>query len=134
MKLPLLFIRPTILLFCCLMFLSGCTVYHKKLIGIDEAVRNGKKVLVTRKDERKLHLKKIELVDGKYFGTYMVKREYVKVPLETSDIKSIRLFNRGASTWGNIGLIGGPILIIAAIIIANDYGKWNDDDGIDLGL
>ena len=132
MKLPLLFARPIILLFGCLLSMSSCTVYHKTAIGIDEAIVSGKKVLVTRNDDRKLHLKKIEQVEGKYYGIYMVKHEYVKVPLETSDIKSIRPYNRAASTWGNIGLVGGPILIIAAIIFISDYDKGNNDAGIDL--
>ena len=64
----------------------------------------------------------------------MAKREYVKVPLETTVIKLIQPFKRAAATWGNIGLTGCPILIIAAAVIKNDFGKWKDDDKVDLGL
>ena len=64
----------------------------------------------------------------------MVKREYVKVPLETTDIKSIQPFNRAAASRETLALQNGPILIITAVVIINDFGMWKDDDKVDLGL
>jgi len=116
---------------CAALLFQSCQVYRKNSITIDEAT-NAKKVLVERNNLPDLHLSKIERIDTKYYGTARVKGETVKIQLDTTEIKTIRPLNRSATTWANIGLFGGPLIVITAIIIINDQTKWKGDT-YDLG-
>lgn len=98
--------------------LQSCVVYQKKTVSIDEAVASNNKVLILRTNETKLRLKEIEQIDGKIYGIYRVKGENIKVPIAESDIKTIRIQSKSASTWGTIGIVAGSLLAVGITIIA----------------
>jgi hypothetical protein len=98
-------------------------------VSIEEAVTSNNKVLVFTNNDTKLKLKKIELIDGKYYGiSEDADRKIKRIPLNESDIKAIRVLDKSASTWGTIGIVAGSLLVIIGII---GYAAM---DNMDLGI
>ena len=97
--------------------LQSCAAYHKTPVSIEDAVTSNNKVLVFTNNDTKLKLKKIELIDGKYYGiSEDADRKIKRIPLNESDIKAIRVLDKSASTWGTIGVVAGSLLVIIGII------------------
>jgi len=87
--------------------LQSCTVYQKTPASISEAKTTNHKVMITKTNFTKHKFRKIEEIDGQYFGIIEVNGNLVKVPIAESDIKTIQIINRTASTWGTIGIVVG---------------------------
>ena len=98
------------------LMLQSCAVYHKEAVSLDDAVASNGKVLITKTDGAKLKLKKVELIDGKYYGITKVKGKTEKIILVENDIRSIRIFNKTASTFGIIGIIGGSLVVVFFVL------------------
>lgn len=98
--------------------LQSCAVYQKTPVSIDEAVATKNKVLIVKTDNTKLKLKRIEQIDEKYFGVLKAEGNTVKVPLSETDVKTIQIINKSASTWGNIGIVVGSVFIVGIVILA----------------
>ena len=97
--------------------LQSCAAYHKTPVSIEDAVTSNNKVLVFTNNDAKLKLKKIELIDGKYYCiSEDADRKIKRIPLNESDIKAIRVLDKSASTWGTIGIVAGSLLVIIGII------------------
>ena len=112
--------------------LQSCAVYQKNPVSIEDAVTSNNKVLVITNNDTKLKLKRIELIEGKYYGISEDEdRNITRVPLNESDMKTIRILNKSASTWGTIGIVAGTILVIVGII--GYYEMENMDLGINWG-
>jgi hypothetical protein len=108
--------------------LQSCTVYKKAPVSISEASTTNHKVLIIKNDDTKLELKKIELVDGVYYGFIDEDRGIVKIPLNESTIKTIRIIDKSASTLLSTGIVVIPLAIIITLVIAN-WGPGNLDLG-----
>lgn len=100
--------------------LQSCTVYQKTPVSISEARATNNKVLVTKTDYTKNKYRKIEEVDGQYFGIIKSNGNLVKVPLTDSEIKTICVLDKKKSNWETAGVIVAAsvatILIVSAII------------------
>lgn len=108
--------------------LQSCTVYQKTPVSISEARATNNKVVITKTDFTKHKFRKIEEIDGHYFGIIEANGNLVKVPISESDIITIQIIDRTASTWGTIGIVAGSSLIVAMIIggISAMQHDWND--------
>jgi hypothetical protein len=104
--------------------LQSCAVYQKNLVSIEEATATNHKVLIIKTDDTKLKLKKIELINGKYYG--VVKDDnwkIIKIRLNESEIKTIRVLDKSTSTLLTIGAVVVPIIAIIIIVSTADiYG------------
>jgi hypothetical protein len=100
--------------------LQSLVIYKKTLVSIAEATATNHKVLIIKTDDTKLKLKKIELIEGMYYGITDDNGKIVKVPLTESNIKTIRVLDKTASTWGTIGIVAGSLLIIFGIIASSE--------------
>lgn len=107
--------------------LQSCAVYQKTPVSIEEAVTTNNKVLIIKTDDTKLKLKKIEQIDGVYYGIIDGDREIVKVPLNKSEIKTIRILDKSTSTLSTIAVVVIPLAIIIIFATTN----WGPDN---LGL
>ena len=106
--------------------MQSCTVYQKTPVSISEAAIANRKVVITKTDNTKQKFRKIEQIDGRYFGIIKANENLVNVPIVESEIKSIRPLNKKASTLGTVGIVSGVALIILSIIginAANDAAK-----------
>ena len=106
--------------------LQSCTVYQKTPVSISEARATNNKVVITKTDFTKHKFRKIEKIDGQYFGIIKANGNLVNVPLIESDIKSIRPLNKIASTLATVGIVSGVAIILLGIIginAANDAAK-----------
>lgn len=111
------------------LLLQSCATYYKSPVSIEEAVTTNNKVLVFTNNDTKLKLKKIELIDGKYYGISEDEdRKITRIPLNESDIKAIRVLDKSRSTWGTIGIAAGSLLVLIGII---GYAAM---DNMDLGV
>ena len=108
--------------------LQSCAVYKKAPVSISEASATNHKVLIINTDDTKLELKKIELVDGVYYGFIDEDRGIVKIPLNESTIKTIRIIDKSASTLLSTGIVVIPLAIIITLVTAN-WGPGNLDLG-----
>ena len=98
---------------------QSCTVYQKTSVTISEVAAAKNKVVITKTDNTKHKYRKIEQIDGQYFGIIKSNGNIVNVPLKESDIKSIRPLNKTASTLVTVGIISGTVIIILSIIGIN---------------
>ena len=98
-----------------LFFLQSCTEYQKKSVSIQDASVSKKPVLVIRKDDTRITLKKIVLQGSNYYGMLEEKGQIIKIPIVESDIKTIRMLDQTTSLWGTIGILMGGISILGII-------------------
>jgi len=106
----------TSLLLAILFLLQSCVAYKSTTSTFDEAVATNGKVLVIKNDGTKLKLKKIEKIDGVYYGVVKTKKGLETIPLTESDYKRISIKDKTASTLGNIGYVIGGLAIIVLTI------------------
>lgn len=113
------------------MMLQSCAVYQKTSVSLDEAASADRKVLVVKTDNTKLKFKKIEQIDGVYYGLIKTKGRIEKIPLTESDLKTIRVLDKTPTTIGNVAIVVGSLgivlLVVAAIALSNwdtDWGGW----------
>jgi hypothetical protein len=107
--------------------LQSCTVYQKTPVSIGEAATTNKKVVITKTDDTKHKFRRIEQINGQYFGNIKSNGNIVNVPLVESDIKSIRPLNKAASTLVTVGIISGAVIILWGIIGINAANNAADD-------
>jgi hypothetical protein len=103
--------------------MQSCTVYQKNPVSISEAATTSKNVVITKTDNTEQKFKKIEQIDGQYFGILKSNGNLVNVPLIESDIKSIRPLNRVASTLVTVGIVSVAVIISVSIIIGINAAK-----------
>ncbi|HSN49468.1 MAG TPA: hypothetical protein VLR29_11970 [Flavobacterium sp.] len=106
--------------------MQSCNVYQKTPVSIPEAAIANRKVVITKTDNTKQKFRKIEQIDGRYFGIIKANGNLVNVPIVESEIKSIRPLNKRASTLGTFGIFSGVVLVVLSIIginAANDAAK-----------
>ena len=113
--------------------LQSCAVYQKTPVSITEAAATNHKVLIIKTDDTKLKLKKIEQIDGIYYGITKDNGKIAKIPLSESDIKTIRVLDKTVTTIGNVAIVVGSmgivLLVVAAIELSNELSNWGDDWG-----
>jgi len=98
--------------------LQSCAVYQKTPVSIEEAAATKNKVIIINDNDAKLKFKKIEQIDGIYYGITQENGKIAKTPLSESEIKKIRVLDKSASTWGTIGIVAGSLLVVGIIIAA----------------
>ncbi len=99
--------------------LQSCSIYQKTPVSISKAITINKKVLITKTDDTKQKFRKIEQIDGRYFGIIIANGNLVNVPLVESEIKSIRPLDKTASTMATVGIVSGSVIILLGIIGIN---------------
>lgn len=104
------------------LMLQSCAVYQKTAVSLDEAAASKRKVLITKTDGVKLKLKKVEQIDGKYYGIVKVDGKTEKIILIENEIRTIRILNKTATTFGNIGIIAGSAIIIFTVVAVAAIG------------
>ena len=104
-----------------LFLLQSCTVYQKTPVSINEAITLDKKVLVITDSDKKLKFKKIEQINGIYYG---ITKAAIRVPLIESKIKTIRISDKSKSTLLTIGVVVVPLAVVVIISII-DWGPGN---------
>jgi len=108
-----------------MIFLLSCTVYKSTTVTLNEAYKSQTKVKVLTSDNETFIFKRIDFVDGKYYGVSKKVDQLEAAPLDNNNVNSIRILNKTASTVLNVGVplnIAGGIIWIAAESIAIDPG------------
>ena len=95
-----------------MLMLQSCTVYQKTAVTLDEAAASSRKTLITKTDGAKLKVKRVEKIDGTFYGIAKVEGKTEKIILVENDIKTVRILNRTATTFGNIGIVAGSAIVI----------------------
>lgn len=106
---------------------QSCSVYKKTAVTIDEAVTADRKILVVKTDNSKIKFKRIEEIDGVYYGLIKTKGRIEKIPLTESDLKTIRVLDKTATTVGNVAIVVGSLGIVVLVIAAIALSNWGDD-------
>ena len=100
-----------------MILLLSCTVYKSTTVTLNEAYKSQTKVKVLTSDNETFIFKRIDFVDGKYYGVSKKVDQLEAAPLDNNNVNSIRILNKTASTVLNVGvplIIAGGIIWIAA--------------------
>jgi len=95
-----------------MLMLQSCTVYQKTAVTLDEAAASSRKTLITKTDGAKLKVKRVEKRDGTFYGIAKVEGKTEKITLVENEIKTVRVLNKTATTFGNIGIVTGSAIVI----------------------
>ena len=109
---------------------QSCAVYRRKSVSLDEAAKTEHRILMIRANDQKVRLKRIEQIDGAYYGVMRVHGKKTKIKLDENDIKKLRPLNRGLTAMGNFGIVLGSLVAVVVIIFLTD--DWDDTYTIDL--
>ena len=112
-----------------ILMLQSCSVYKKTPVTIDEAAKSNSRILIRRTDDTKLKLKRIENVDGAYFGVKRIDGKIVSLPLDEKNLKSIRVLDKTKTTLGNVSIVVLTLGVILIFIAASTI----DNSSYDLG-
>lgn len=113
------------------LILQSCSVYKKTPVTLGEATATDHKVLVIKSDNTKLKFKRIEQTDGIYYGLLKTRAGIERIPLTESDLKTIRVLDKTATTVGNVAIVVGSLgvvlLVVAATALSSlgDWGEWD---------
>ncbi len=111
------------------LILQSCAVYEKTSVTLDQAVTADRKVLVVKTDNTKLKFIRIEQIDGIYYGRLKTKGKIEKIPLTESDLKTIRVLDKTATTIGNVAIVVGSLGIVFLVVVAIELSDFADDWG-----
>ena len=118
------YFRPVSVVLFLVILLQSCAVYKHDSVSLEAAAATHKRILMVRSNDQKVHLKKVTKTDGKFYGVTRIHGHKVEIPLEETDIKSLRPLNRGLTAMGNTGFVLAGIVAVIVIIFASD--QWND--------
>ena len=103
-------------LFIIALMLQSCSIYKKSPASLDEAVRANARTVIVNTDNSKQEFRRITQVDNEYYGEIKTISGTKKVPLSETDIKSIRVLDKTATTFTNLGIIVVPVAAALVII------------------
>ncbi|MFV8344001.1 hypothetical protein [Flavobacterium sp. XS2P39] len=112
--------------------LQSCSVYKKTPVTLEQAATANRKVLVIKSDNTKLKFTRIEQIEGIYYGRIKTRAGIEKIPLTESDLKTIRVLDKTATTVGNVAIVVGSLgivlLVVAAVelsTLGDGWGEWD---------
>ncbi len=129
MKLKNLKTKTVCFLLVIALILQSCSVYKRTSVTLDEAVTADRKILVVNTDNKKLKFIRIEQIDGMYYGHIKTKGKIEKIPLTESDLKTIRVLDKTATTIGNVAIVIGSLGIVFLVVVAIELSDLGDDWG-----
>ena len=127
MKIP---VKHFVIFMALSIILNGCSVYYKKEVSFEEAYLSKKPTKLVTSENKKVHLKKIILKDSTYYGVYWHEGKEITFPLSNETHQSLRIKNRTASTFINVGssiLTLGIVGIVIFFTTNNDWKTTNQD-------
>lgn len=127
MKLKKIKTKTVCFLLVITLIFQSCGVYKKTSVTLDEAVTADRKVLVIKTDNAKLKFIRIEQIDGMYYGHLKTKGKIEKIPLTESDLKTIRVLDKTATTIGNVAIVVGSLGVVFLVVAAIELSNWGDD-------
>lgn len=104
--------------------LSSCSVYYKKEVSFNEAYLSKKPAKLVTNENKKVHLKKIILKESTYYGVYWHEGKEITFPLSNETHKSLRIKNRTASTFINVGSSILTLGIVGIVIFYTSNDDW----------
>jgi hypothetical protein len=103
-------------LFIVELMLQSCSIYKKPPANLNEAARANARSVVVKTDNSKQEFIRITQVDNEYYGEVKTISGTKKVLLSETDIKSIRVLDKTATTLTNLGIIVIPVAAVLVII------------------
>ena len=96
-----------------MILIQGCSVYKSTTVTLDQAYKSQTKVKVLTTDDETLMFKRIDFIDGKYYGVSEKVSQLEDRLIDESSINSIRILDKTTSIILNIGI---PIIIVGGIL------------------
>jgi hypothetical protein len=103
------------------LMLPSCSVYKKSSASLDEAVSANARVVVINTDGSKHKFTRITQVDNEYYGEMKTISGTTKVSVSETNITSIKILDKTATTLINLGIIIIPIATVLVIIFVNPF-------------
>lgn len=99
-----------------MIMLQGCTVYKSTTVTLDEAYKSQTKTKVFTSNNETLKFKRIDFINGEYYGISKNPSKFENMFLDKTNINSIKVKNKTASTILNVGV---PTIVVGVIIWAS---------------
>jgi hypothetical protein len=99
--------------------LPSCSVYKKSPASLAEAVSANARAIVVNTDDSKHKFNRIIQIDNEYYGEVKTISGTKKMPLLETNIESIRVLDKNATTLINLGIILIPIATALVIIFVS---------------
>lgn len=107
-----------------LILFQSCRVYKREMVTLDDAISEGKRVKIRAFDNMTYTYRSVEKVDGIYYGIKMKRKEMIRTPIDTNNIKKVKLHNKTMSIiYGT--LIGAVAAFVVAGVIV--VATWDFD-------
>lgn len=90
---------------------QSCRVYKRESVSLDQAISEGKRVKIRTFDNKTYAYKSIEKKEGVYYGIKMIRKELVRTPIDTNNIKKVKLHNKTMSVIYGV-LIGATATVV----------------------
>ena len=113
-------LKPIVYLLTLIILFQGCAVYHSKGVTLDQAVYEGKKVILVTNQDKVIKFKRIESENGMFYGVTKVKKEFVRTPINAEQVKTIRPKNKVVSVLVSIFVYS--FLLAGIILGSSGYG------------
>ena len=108
------------LLIAIAMILQSCSSYKFDRSNFDTAISKNVKVKATKSNGKIYIIKKIEKIDGVYYGEVDSGKGFEKLIISEDDFEKIQLYDKGTSIFLNVLLVAPIIFIgVAAIGLSN---------------
>jgi hypothetical protein len=101
------------------LMLPSCSVYKKSPASLAEAVSANARAIVVNTDDSKHKFNRIIQIDNEYYGEVKTISGTKKMPLLETNIESIRVLDKNATTLINLGIILIPIATALVIIFVS---------------
>ena len=111
-----------------MILLQSCVVY--KQASLEQAVNSEKKVKIITKTDEILKFQRIGFEDEKFYGIKKVKREMVKIQLDSLGIKEVSQHDKTLSTILSIGMPLGIVMGVLGIVQPGNVGFKNNTGGL----
>ncbi|WP_297798245.1 hypothetical protein [uncultured Eudoraea sp.] len=129
MKILSKWLRTAALYFITVILLQGCVVYDlKNPVTLNQAFEQQKKVKVKTNTYETMKYRHISFEDGQFYGVNKKSGEFIRVPLDNTDIIQVFVQNKSASTWVTVAVIAVPIIALAIIAIVLSQDSIIDPD------
>ena len=112
--------KPFAIILTICILIQSCAVYHRAPVSLDDAAKTNKRVLLITTDNKKIRLKRIQVVDGLYYGITNDSRES-KIVLDEKTIKALRPIDQAKTNLGNFGWVIFGVVVIVGFVIAATY-------------
>jgi len=117
------YLKPVAFALSFLILLQGCTVYKSTPVSLEQASQIDASVRVITKNDEKLKFDRIIKDNDTYYAINNKSQTNVGVPIDTMQVREIKIKDKAVSTVLIFGVFFIPVLVVAAIVTSSNMSN-----------